>query len=80
MKVLSIFNIIIPIFLSFFSPLYSEEKIYIFHFKVINSRDKELESRVRNGMVLSILKNYPGKYKIMDDDSIQDLSKKLIDQ
>jgi hypothetical protein len=28
-------------------------------------------------MVLSILKNYPGKYKIMDDDSIQDLSKKL---
>jgi hypothetical protein len=77
MKVLSIFNIIIPIFLSFFSPLYSEEKIYIFHFKVINSRDKELESRVRNGMVLSILKNYPGKYKIMDDDSIQDLSKKL---
>lgn len=28
-------------------------------------------------MVLAILKNYPGKYKIMDDDSIQDLSKKL---
>jgi hypothetical protein len=67
----------IAIFSSFIFPLYAEEKIYIFHFKVIGSKDKELESRVRNGMVLSILKNYPGKYKIMDDDSIQDLSKKL---
>jgi len=67
----------IAIFSSFVFPLYAEEKIYIFHFKVIGSKDKELESRVRNGMVLSILKNYPGKYKIMDDDSIQDLSKKL---
>ena len=73
-------DIIFKIFLSFlfFSvPLFSEEKIYIFHFKVIGTNDKEMEGRVRNGMVLSILKNYPGKYKIMDDDSIQDLSKKL---
>jgi hypothetical protein len=67
----------IAIFSSFIFSLNAEEKIYIFHFKVIGSKDKELESRVRNGMVLSILKNYPGKYKIMDDDSIQDLSKKL---
>ncbi len=67
----------IAIFSSIIFPLSAEEKIYIFHFKVIGSKDKELESRVRNGMVLSILKNYPGKYKIMDDDSIQDLSKKL---
>jgi hypothetical protein len=73
-------SLFLGIFISFFffvPPLFAEEKIYIFHFKVNGSKDKELESRVRNGMVLSILKNYPGKYKIMDDDSIQDLSKKL---
>ena len=59
--------IVITIFYSLTFPVRAEEKIYIFHFKVIGSKDKELESRVRNGMVLSILKNYPGKYKIMDD-------------
>ncbi len=57
--------------------IYAEEKIYIFHFKIKGSNDKELEKKVRNGLLLSILKLYPGKYKIMDDDSIQDLSKKL---
>ena len=60
-----------------FSTLSAEEKIYIFHFKVKGSTDKDLEKKVRNGLLLSILKIYPGKYKIMDDDSIQDLSKKL---
>ena len=57
--------------------LYGEDKIYIFHFKVKGSSDKDLEKKVRNGLLLSILKLYPGRFKIMDDDSIQDLSKKL---
>ncbi len=74
--VLSTF-VLLFLFLISISAITAEEKIYIFHLKVKGSSDKELERKVRNGLLLSILKLYPGKYKIMDDDSIQDLSKKL---
>jgi len=75
-KILSVIVILSLLTISF-SNLLAEEKIYIFHFKVKGSTDKDLEKKVRNGLLLSILKIYPGKFKIMDDDSIQDLSKKL---
>lgn len=74
---LRFFFFLIFLFSITFVSLYGEDKIYIFHIKVKGNDDRDLEKKIRGGLLLSILKQYPGKFKIMDDDSIQDLSKKL---
>ncbi|MGJ4787270.1 ankyrin repeat domain-containing protein [Leptospira koniambonensis] len=60
-----------------FSKESSVQKIYIHKLKLENGVPKFLESRFRNGIINSILKNFEGKYNIADDDSLAALLKQV---
>lgn len=68
-------------FLLFSSELFSKEnsvqKIYIHKLKLENGVPKYLESRFRNGIINSILRNFEGKFNIADDDSLAALLKQV---
>ncbi|PKA18021.1 hypothetical protein CH363_02170 [Leptospira haakeii] len=80
LKVISVFFLLL--FLSgakqeLFSKENSVQKIYIHKIKLENGVPKYLESRFRNGIINSILKNFEGKFNIADDDSLAALLKQV---
>jgi hypothetical protein len=55
----------------------TENRIYIFKLRPAGNLEKDLDKKIRTMILISILKNYPKKYRVLDDDSIQNLSEKL---
>ncbi|TGL63202.1 ankyrin repeat domain-containing protein [Leptospira sarikeiensis] len=77
----SIFILFLLLFSGIDQELFSKEnsvqKIYIHKLKLENGVPKYLESRFRNGIINSILRNYEGKFNIADDDSLSALLKQV---
>ncbi len=74
-KILVLFLLFLPFTVNF--AVETENRIYIFKLKPLGNLEKDMDKKIRTMILISILKNYPKKYRVLDDDSIQNLSEKL---
>lgn len=72
-------RILLSVLFLFSGPQFAKEapvsKIYVHNFKLESGVPKSFESRFRNGIINSILRNFEGQFNIADDDSLSALLK-----